>query len=130
LRLSPSTYELQKASVKAYEEGKKDHVFHGHCWVPAHPKSGAVYNLQKADIKAYEEENRSKECLGHCRAGQVAVQDSIAKAAYEMEKASIKSYEDGWDDWDGPIWPWKPEDLSAAAEDRYDNGYTPPELQG
>jgi hypothetical protein len=27
--------------------------------------------------------------------------------AFEHEKAAIKSYEDGWDEWDGPIWPWR-----------------------
>lgn len=26
---------------------------------------------------------------------------------FEREKASITSYEEGWDEWDGPIWPWK-----------------------
>ncbi|XP_014558316.1 hypothetical protein COCVIDRAFT_94923 [Bipolaris victoriae FI3] len=26
-------------------------------------------------------------------------------AAFELEKASITSYEQGWDRWDGPVWP-------------------------
>lgn len=28
-----------------------------------------------------------------------------AEEAFEREKAAIKSYEEGWDRWDGPIWP-------------------------
>jgi hypothetical protein len=28
-----------------------------------------------------------------------------AEAAFEREKAAITSYEEGWDRWDGPIWP-------------------------
>lgn len=27
------------------------------------------------------------------------------EAAFELEKASITSYEQGWDRWDGPVWP-------------------------
>ncbi|EUC46681.1 hypothetical protein COCMIDRAFT_35676 [Bipolaris oryzae ATCC 44560] len=27
------------------------------------------------------------------------------EAAFEMEKAAITSYEQGWDGWDGPVWP-------------------------
>jgi hypothetical protein len=27
--------------------------------------------------------------------------------AFEREKAAITSYEEGWDEWDGPIWPWR-----------------------
>jgi hypothetical protein len=26
---------------------------------------------------------------------------------FEEEKSHIISYEDGWDEWDGPIWPYK-----------------------
>ena len=26
---------------------------------------------------------------------------------FEYEKAAITSYEEGWDEWDGPIWPWR-----------------------
>jgi hypothetical protein len=25
--------------------------------------------------------------------------------AFELEKSQIKSYEEGWDNWDGPVWP-------------------------
>jgi hypothetical protein len=28
-----------------------------------------------------------------------------AEEAFEREKAAITSYEEGWDRWDGPIWP-------------------------
>ncbi|KAJ4366294.1 hypothetical protein N0V83_007930 [Neocucurbitaria cava] len=28
-----------------------------------------------------------------------------ATAAFEREKAAITSYEEGWDRWDGPVWP-------------------------
>jgi hypothetical protein len=28
-----------------------------------------------------------------------------ADEAFEREKAAITSYEEGWDRWDGPIWP-------------------------
>lgn len=30
---------------------------------------------------------------------------SPAEEAFEREKAAITSYEEGWDRWDGPIWP-------------------------
>ncbi|EOA91307.1 hypothetical protein ACJQWK_03717 [Exserohilum turcicum] len=30
---------------------------------------------------------------------------TAAQEAFEREKAAITSYEDGWDRWDGPIWP-------------------------
>lgn len=26
---------------------------------------------------------------------------------FEREKAAIHAYEDGWDEWDGPIYPWR-----------------------
>jgi hypothetical protein len=30
---------------------------------------------------------------------------TVQEAAFEREKAEITSYEQGWDRWDGPIWP-------------------------
>jgi hypothetical protein len=30
---------------------------------------------------------------------------TVAEEAFEREKAAITSYEEGWDRWDGPIWP-------------------------
>ena len=30
---------------------------------------------------------------------------TAAEEAFEREKAAITSYEEGWDRWDGPIWP-------------------------
>ncbi|KAF2121855.1 hypothetical protein BDV96DRAFT_593816 [Lophiotrema nucula] len=44
--------------------------------------------------------------IGHCRAQRFAL-TSQWNEQYEKEKASIKAYEDGWDRWDGPIWPWR-----------------------
>lgn len=28
-----------------------------------------------------------------------------SEVAFEREKAAITSYEEGWDRWDGPVWP-------------------------
>jgi hypothetical protein len=28
-----------------------------------------------------------------------------AEANFELEKSKINSYEEGWDRWDGPMWP-------------------------
>lgn len=30
---------------------------------------------------------------------------SPAEEAFEREKAAITCYEEGWDRWDGPVWP-------------------------
>ncbi|KAL1795324.1 hypothetical protein ACET3X_007140 [Alternaria dauci] len=30
---------------------------------------------------------------------------TAAEIAFELEKAAITSYEEGWDRWDGPIYP-------------------------
>ena len=30
---------------------------------------------------------------------------TAAELAFELEKAAITSYEEGWDRWDGPIYP-------------------------
>jgi hypothetical protein len=30
---------------------------------------------------------------------------TTAEEAFEREKAAITSYEEGWDRWDGPVWP-------------------------
>ncbi|KAF2182564.1 hypothetical protein K469DRAFT_711742, partial [Zopfia rhizophila CBS 207.26] len=30
---------------------------------------------------------------------------SLAEESFEREKAQIASYEEGWDRWDGPMWP-------------------------
>src|ERR1700712_2380902 len=124
--LRASVYELQKASIKAYEQGK-EHVFHGHCWA-RHivPKEAAEAASNSREV--YEDEVDHNTCLGHIRAQEIAVREDAAKAAYELEKASIKAYEDGVDSWDGPIWPWKGAHLTAEAEEKYDNNYTPPEL--
>lgn len=32
---------------------------------------------------------------------------AVTFKALELEKEGITSYEDGWDEWDGPIWPWR-----------------------
>ncbi|MBO1765081.1 hypothetical protein JQN64_28330, partial [Escherichia coli] len=34
-----------------------------------------------------------------------AAAKAAADEAFEREKAAIISYEDGWDRWDGPVWP-------------------------
>lgn len=43
--------------------------------------------------------------------------DPSDSAAFEREKASIISYEDGWDEWDGPIWPWKQNNEKVKFQD-------------
>lgn len=35
------------------------------------------------------------------------ITSTLASEGLEREKAAITSYEDGWDEWDGPIWPWR-----------------------
>jgi len=129
LRLSRDIYNHQKGSVKAYEEGKGNHVFVGHCWAAHVAETNE--DDRKSTVAPNEDSYDQNTCLGHVRAQELAVRADAAKAAYELEKASIKAYEDGWDDWDGPVWPWNQTDktnLSASAEEHYDNGYTPPEL--
>jgi hypothetical protein len=32
---------------------------------------------------------------------------------FELEKATITSYEEGWDEWDGPVWPWRQSDTKT-----------------
>lgn len=141
-KASPALYAQQKAAIESYEAAQTDPTktveFHGHCWAASHPShtsskenssKGDETNLPDAEI------NAGKGCLGHVRAQEIAVRSDAAKFAYEMEKASIKGYEEGWDRWDGPVWPYR----GAAAEkvltmvgeeeeEQYDNGYTPPEL--
>ncbi|KAF2500332.1 hypothetical protein BU16DRAFT_244039 [Lophium mytilinum] len=60
-------------------------------------------------------------CMGHCRAQRFAM-DSHCAVAFEKEKASIKAYEDGWDEWDGPIWPWR-ETNNPEAQQKLENEY-------
>jgi len=38
---------------------------------------------------------------------------------YEKEQAAIKSYEEGWDRWDGPIWPWRETNFTEAQENAW-----------
>lgn len=61
-----------------------------------------------------EQVYHSGTCPGHIRAQRFALQ-SCCRTAYEREKAAIKSYEDGWDRWDGPVWPMD-NNLSAEQE--------------
>jgi hypothetical protein len=60
-------------------------------------------------------------CVGHCRAQRFAM-DSHYAAHFEKEKAAIKSYEDGWDEWDGPIWPWR-ETNNPQAQQKLEDEY-------
>ncbi|KAF2176413.1 hypothetical protein K469DRAFT_682582 [Zopfia rhizophila CBS 207.26] len=57
-------------------------------------------------MNAEHNHDHSGNCIGHCRAQRFAM-DSHCVEQFEKEKAAIKSYEDGWDRWDGPIWPWR-----------------------
>jgi len=66
-------------------------------------------------------------CPGHVRAQRHELQ-SCCRAAYEQEKAAIKSYEDGWDRWDGPIWP-NENNLSTEQELHWD-GCCPVVVEG
>lgn len=58
---------------------------------------------------------RTSSCTGHCRAQRFAM-DSWSSQAYEAEKAAITSYEDGWDRWDGPIWPWRHTNIPQSSQ--------------
>lgn len=123
-------YGLDNLPVNVNKESK-DQIGIDHCWVEegalrCHPET--AWNIQKGSNGPCETEDEKEISKGYCRAQEAALR-SNCKAAYEEEKASIKAYEDGWDDWDGPIWPWRQTDLSAAAEEHYDNGYTPPEIE-
>lgn len=60
-------------------------------------------------------------CMGHVRAQRFAM-DSRCNELFEKEKAAIKSYEGGWDDWDGPIWPWR-ETNQPQAQQKLENAY-------
>ncbi|OCL10232.1 hypothetical protein AOQ84DRAFT_375096 [Glonium stellatum] len=59
--------------------------------------------------------------MGHVRAQRFAM-DSHYDDLFEKEKAAIKSYEDGWDDWDGPIWPWR-ETNHSQTQQKLENEY-------
>lgn len=59
--------------------------------------------------------------MGHVRAQRLAM-DSYRDELFEKEKTAIKSYEDGWDDWDGPIWPWR-ETNQPQAQQKLENAY-------
>lgn len=37
--------------------------------------------------------------------GPTSAAQTVADEAFEREKAAIVSYEEGWDRWDGPVWP-------------------------
>jgi hypothetical protein len=83
-------------------------------------------------------------CVGHCRAQRFALDcaphcDLIraipyyCTEQYEKDKAALTSYEEGWDRWDGPVWPWRqtnyPE-VQAKLEDEYEGCCnTPPEQE-
>lgn len=145
---SPELYAKQKAAIAAYEASQTSPnqaaEFHGHCWAASHPSHTSA-NSPEGDNLNLQDEKDAKACLGHVRAQEIAVRSDAAKIAYEMEKASIKGYEEGWDRWDGPVWPYRKgkagEDgvrkdgkygngimLGEEEEEEYDNGYTPPEL--
>ena len=57
-------------------------------------------------------------CIGHCRAQRQAL-NYYCTEQYEKEKAAITSYEEGWDRWDGPIWPWRETNRSEAQDDEW-----------
>ena len=59
--------------------------------------------------------------MGHVRAQRLAM-DSYRDELFEKEKTAIKSYEEGWDDWDGPIWPWR-ETNQPQAQQKLENAY-------
>jgi hypothetical protein len=63
----------------------------------------------------------SPNCPGHCRAQRCKL-ESCCKDNFEAEKAAIQSYEDGWDRWDGPLYPYKCNDCTEAQEEHYDEG--------
>ncbi|KAF4305371.1 hypothetical protein GTA08_BOTSDO06531 [Botryosphaeria dothidea] len=61
---------------------------------------------------------------GHCRAQRFEMDALNARAAWEAEKAAIVSYEDGWDRWDGPIWPWRETNKPASQQKKENNTTT------
>ncbi|KAK0609860.1 hypothetical protein DIS24_g12181 [Lasiodiplodia hormozganensis] len=58
---------------------------------------------------------------GHCRAQRFEMDALNARAAWEAEKAAIVSYEDGWDRWDGPIWPWRETNKPMSQQKKENN---------
>ncbi|RDI78480.1 hypothetical protein Vi05172_g11545 [Venturia inaequalis] len=140
-KATPALHAQQKASTTAYEASQAHSPtsslspitpaeFHGHCWATKTPPNSPQSPNTNAAGTTTEMFN-GKACLGHVRAQEIAVRGDAARIAYEMEKASIKGYEEGWDRWDGPVWPYRGAvEMGVEEEERYDNGYAPPELDG
>ncbi|KAF2800796.1 hypothetical protein K505DRAFT_113718 [Melanomma pulvis-pyrius CBS 109.77] len=80
----------------------------------------------------HQNQDHAGTCVGHCRAQRFAL-NYYCTEQYEKDKAAIKSYEDGWDPYDGPVWPWRhtnnPE-AQAKLEDTWEGCCnTPPEQE-
>lgn len=56
--------------------------------------------------------------------------DYYCSEQYEKEKAAITSYEEGWDRWDGPIWPWRQTNQPEEQEEEWQGCCTPPSETG
>ncbi|KAF2196198.1 hypothetical protein GQ43DRAFT_445340, partial [Delitschia confertaspora ATCC 74209] len=81
------------------------------------PIFGAAYEAEKAAITSYEQgwdrwdgplypySNTQKAVTTKAVEPTVESTEPIFGAAYEAEKAALTSYEEGWDRWDGPVWP-------------------------
>lgn len=79
----------------------------------------------------HQNHDHAGSCIGHCRAQRSAL-NYYCTEQYEKDKAAIKSYEDGWDRWDGPIWPWRHTnrtEAQAKLEDTWEGCCTTPPEQ-
>ncbi|KAF2713547.1 hypothetical protein K504DRAFT_462057 [Pleomassaria siparia CBS 279.74] len=77
-----AAFELEKSQITSYEQGWDR-------W------DGPVWPLGTVQCSLQNPTCRLTPCPEH----------HPAEAAFEREKAAIKSYEEGWDRWDGPVWP-------------------------
>lgn len=77
-----ATYEVEKAALTSYEEGWDD--FDGPIW----PVGTNQCELQSTMVNI-----------------SIPPKTLYFGAAFELEKAALTSYEEGWDDFDGPVWP-------------------------
>jgi hypothetical protein len=103
-----TAFELEKSQITSYEEGWDR--WDGPVW----PLGTVQCSLRKYSLTAQTAcEQITDECTENpnCTLKPCAVHHpkELAKMmedeAFEIEKSKITSYEEGWDSWDGPVWP-------------------------
>jgi len=87
LTASETAFELEKSHITSYEEGWDR-------W------DGPVWPLGTLQCSLQNPNCTLSPCPQHHPAKPTA-----AETAFELERSQITSYEEGWDTWDGPIWP-------------------------